>query len=476
MVVAGVAGCASSPGLVVETEPSPAMVTVTRPAPRGGDTGKLIAEGPSPLVVPYRGEGRPVSVLVEPLPLEADRYQPRQFMLDAAMFGGLPTTQAPTERGEPTTAKRLTVQLDDRRFVSVPHVDLVLTPTGEWQGLVQPGRATKELGEADGSVPALIVDLGRNPGIAGMTLSPSAEKLVYAEARYGGDWMERAKADEVVLLDPRAVNLRAVPVRGGGGVQHLTSEDYLDLDPAYTASGEELLFASNRRRSELLDLLRIKAAGRSGISNIYVTPRRGMAIHPSQARDGTIAFELVTLDEATGEPREHQVWTMGGPSQYPTQVTRGRQPAISPDGRRIAFIGEDGNLWVTSLDGSNQTQLTFDAAAIRRRFADTRSPTQQRRQDRLDARGLGAITPYADPAWSDDAKQILYTSMEGSDATGRPNEDIWIVMADGSSREQLTTNGSIDRQPIMSSDMTAIYFLSNRGGRWGVRRIPAPLL
>ncbi|HEX5399590.1 MAG TPA: hypothetical protein VFY06_11145, partial [Verrucomicrobiae bacterium] len=88
--------------------------------------------------------------------------------------------------------------------------------------------------------------------------------------------------------------------------------------------------------------------------------------------------------------------------------------------------------------------------------------------------GFAEKTPFSYPAWSADGSGIVYTAMEGSDSTGRPNEDIWFMNFDGSNKQQLTTNGSIDRYPLLSPDRKWVYFMSNRGGRWAIWRIAAP--
>ncbi len=93
------------------------------------------------------------------------------------------------------------------------------------------------------------------------------------------------------------------------------------------------------------------------------------------------------------------------------QVTRdfspARAPALSPDGKRLAFQShKDGNweIYVQSLESQDVARITNDLAYD------------------------GA------PAWSPDGKQIAFESYRASDL------DIWVVNADGSNPLNLTSN------------------------------------
>ncbi len=63
-----------------------------------------------------------------------------------------------------------------------------------------------------------------------------------------------------------------------------------------------------------------------------------------------------------------------------------------------------------------------------------------------------------DPAWSPDAKRIVFHS----DRDG--NEEIYAMNADGDGETRLTANGERDRNPTWSPDGSKIAFESNRDG------------
>jgi Tol biopolymer transport system component len=463
-------GCTSR--LLIETEPSGAIVTVSN------EDGKAVRSGPSPLVasLPFKADDPATfEIEVQPSTQQAERYHGTRRTLNGSEYFALPEASS--------GGKRLSFTLEEKDYVNLPRVEVMLTPQGKWVGVTGTSRSYKVIGEAGGQVPALIVDLGENRGIAGMALSPEGDRIVYAEGLYDRrlDTPPPADPDEPPVVGPtsgvyqlKGANLRGINI-AGGGVQHITTEDYQDLFPSFTPDGERLLFASNRR-GELLGILGIRATGRSGISDIYVNHRNGILMRPSAARDGTIAFAVANLDPARGTVAGTQVWTNFGPDNpFPTQVTTdgGREPAISPDGSQIAYIHpRDGNLWVVNVDSSLNTQLTFGGTEIMKRYRGKLTAAEQAVLDADTATGRRMIAPYRDPSWTPDGQWILYSSMEGVAPDGRPNLDIWIIAADGSEKYQLTTNGSVDRYPLMDPEGGDLYFLSNRGESWGVWRLP----
>jgi len=455
-----IAGCASQ--LRIETDPPGSQVTVRNEA------GRRVRSGPAPLSVGVSFPRADAQYVVEVSPSEAmaERYLPKAEDISKEVYEALPTSDR-------SNARRLLVELDEKKFVTVTHLEVVLDADRRWRGVITRSRAYKDIHEAGGATPGLVVDFDENLGIQAMALSPNGTRIVYSVATYtkSREDIQKLLADaEPRYLDIAGTNLHAVSTKVGG-IQHITSEGFRDMFPSFTYDGERLLFSSNRRHRDSEDLLMLNARTRKGISDVYVDPRGARVLRPTQAMNGTIAFCLEDPDPIE-EKNRYTVWTIGGVNEYPTQIQVGSQPAISPDGSRISYIGSDGNLWVVNVEGTHATQLTSDAHKILTRYKESLGK-QELKWYKWFVREVGVPErmPYSYPSWSPDGQHILYTSMEGSDPTGRPNEDVWIMRFDGAGKRQLTTNGSIDRYPLISPDSQWVYFMSNRGGYWAIWRI-----
>jgi Tol biopolymer transport system component len=296
-------------------------------------------------------------------------------------------------------------------------------------------RAWVEDIEREGLAASNLVRIGDNQSVLGMTVAPDGNVLYFALGEQVKD--ERGRERMVA-------NLRAITATGGGLTQ-VTSGQWLDASPTVSSDGQFLVFNSNRIQLDRPDIFRISTAKTGGIAVLRQTSD-GANYQPSTAAGGVIAFTYKPRYQGRSSG-EAQIWTLGGEAGYPTQLRGGSMPAVSPSGREIAFVGDDKQLWVMPVGGQNPVQLTSDAIG-------------------KDGK--------RNPAWSPDGRYIVFASDVGRDGRNVANYDIWLIPARGGVPQQLTTNGSDDDFPVVSPDRKHIYFVSNRGFREGIWRIPFP--
>ena len=203
-------------------------------------------------------------------------------------------------------------------------------------------------------------------------------------------------------------------------------------------------------------------------------------------------------------------------------LDRASQPALLPDGSRVAYYKPDGGLYIQDLEshqlGGEAFHLVHSANASFPTWAPGGSqlayylvldPAQIHI---LQADGLGdsRLTPGFEPNWSPRGGFIAYhtcvgpscgifrirpngsdqhqlTADNGSCAAVSPNgqkiayssmadgdSEIFVVNADGDGRRQLTDNEGNDSLPAWSPDGRYIYYLSDQDGiAWAVMRMSA---
>lgn len=154
--------------------------------------------------------------------------------------------------------------------------------------------------------------------------------------------------------------------------------------------------------------------------------------YPSRAPDGRIAYATV----------DGSIWILkpgGGSRRLEGLPPRCRQPAWSPDGRRLALTAysfpggaEEADIWVVEPDGGKATPLV-------------RQPGVQR-----------------DPAWSPDGSRLVYAGIRRL-ASGRLASDLWVVDLQGR-RHRLLRNDALNLHPSWSPDGRWIAFASDRSG------------
>lgn len=144
----------------------------------------------------------------------------------------------------------------------------------------------------------------------------------------------------------------------------LTDGTWIDAHPTWSTDGSAIVFASTRAGGDF-DLYRLPlAAGRATGSAIPLTSAPGHEITPSIATDGTIVYSSVTQ---IGERDIESHLEQRAPDGTIVQLTPGpadSAPAISPDGKHLAFarpaiVDERANveLWLLPYGQSDATPI-----------------------------------------------------------------------------------------------------------------------
>lgn len=199
--------------------------------------------------------------------------------------------------------------------------------------------------------------------------------------------------------------------------------------------------------------------------------------------NGRIAFES---DRQTPLPGIYTVRPDGTGLRYLPAGRFGRQPAWSPDGRRIAFVRnslEAGNnqLHIMDADGTNltwvpNTGIMRDPAwapdgrhLVFSDFDDHR--IYSIRTDGTERTELARGRDEMDPAWSPDGTQIAFISNRLTDDVWSGFQLVYKMNADGTNQTRLTTFALFEEHPNWSPDGKRIAFHSSRppfGGILGI--------
>ncbi len=213
----------------------------------------------------------------------------------------------------------------------------------------------------------------------------------------------------------------------GSGERRLTDAPGLDAFPAWSPDGEKIAFASERDGNWELYVMDADGSGQTRLTR---TPEADEGV-PAWSPDGErIAF----VTDPMNDPAIHAMKLDGSRRE---RLADGNWPTWSPNGKTVCFT--------VYPDGAEQLAL-MNANGSGRRFltGGPRSPT-----------------PNSEAAWSPDGGRIAFVS-------GKDDEDVHVVDADGSGRKRLTDDvpGNDHWPPTWSPDSTRIAFTADgpRGG------------
>ena len=235
----------------------------------------------------------------------------------------------------------------------------------------------------------------------------------------------------------------------GSGLRNLTRTPSDDLDPAWSPDGRAIAFVQKKCvpsrpcGTAFETYLYVVNADGSGLRRL--TPHRAHVFNPSWLADGKTIRYGGYLVYADGS----------GSTKLPRNVPP--DGAWSPDGQRIASVSVAHSpaeardptklgIWVTNADGSNARQVARNATARQPAWSpDGRRIAFRRFKGKLgsagpsdlfvvnaDGSGLRRLTRNAENvrwfAWSPDGRTIAFLR----------NREVYIVKADGSAERRLT--------------------------------------
>ena len=262
------------------------------------------------------------------------------------------------------------------------------------------------------------------------------QRLTAPASTYPGDLAPAFSPDGRLLafvrteLDGRQ-DVAVVPA-AGGSVRRLAREQKGVTGLDWAPDGSEVVYAANREGAAGLWRVGLEGGDPRWVA---LGADGGEIAGPSVGRTGGVVYarqlvrSQVVAVEAGGEP-----------VPLVPSTRDDRQPAVSPDGARVAFVSTrsgDHEVWIAGPDGADARQLSaFEGARV------------------------------SGPRWSPDGRNLVVSARVEGDA------DVFVVLPDGSARP-LTVSEADDVAPTWSRDGQFVYFASDRGDRWQIYRVPA---
>jgi Tol biopolymer transport system component/C-terminal processing protease CtpA/Prc len=225
-----------------------------------------------------------------------------------------------------------------------------------------------------------------------------------------------------------------------GNYSRLTTGGFKDLWPMWSPDGGKLYFSSDRSGAENLWVQDVPAAGGTPAAPRAVTQfTGGRVLWPTLSSDGrTLLFErdfgIWRLDTASGATAAVPIQLEGAPAgpgfEHKTFSSDFDQAALSPDGKKVAFLSHGDVFAVSAKDGGLAARVTDTPAAE------------------------GQLT------WAPDSRRLVYTS----ERDGRSH----LVLYDfATNRETVLTRGSSeDDTPRFSPDGKLLAFQRDRKALW----------
>lgn len=264
--------------------------------------------------------------------------------------------------------------------------------------------------------------------------SPDGKQLaINARSIAGGQWWRHGHShidqSEIWLLNADGRYQKIEGNAGGAGAGK-------DLWPMWSADGRRVYFTSDRNGAENLWSRDIGTSGAAAPARQLTQFQKGRVLWPTISRDGkTIVFErdlaVWSYDTATGQAKEVSITLQGAPAatipEHRRLTNEMAEMALSPDGKKVAFVTRGDVFAASSKDGGNAARVT--------------------------------ATPgfESQVTWAPDSKRIVY-------ASGRDGEGTNLFLYDFTTgtETRLTEGGFHNHTPKFSPDGKLLAFQRGR--------------
>jgi Tol biopolymer transport system component len=248
--------------------------------------------------------------------------------------------------------------------------------------------------------------------------------------------------------DPRNWNIYRMHADGFGQTR-LTNTPGLDITPEWSADGKKITYTNFVIGGTPGEIYQVDADG-TDEKNLTNSSSWDENSSYSPASSNTVAFDSNRTDN------QYDVYlaTLGpdGPTTELIRITRSEaddyMPAISPDGRRLAFVSDrdgDDDIYVMKLAPEGPTNV----------------PVKLTKNTRPDPNGPPYMIDWQ-PDWSPDGAQITFSSKRTVDA----NYEIYRMKASPEGKRNkpinLSKSPARDEAPAWSPDGKKIAFQSDR--------------
>lgn len=235
----------------------------------------------------------------------------------------------------------------------------------------------------------------------------------------------------------------------GEAPHRLTDYPGLNYDPVVSPDGRWLVFTSERRGNPNLYALDLQKGGNSRLLI-------GSYFFEDQAAFSPDGKFIVFVSDLSGHAdifrlpfRPDRALSIKGAENLTHNPAGNFRPAISPDGRMLAFSSSrdlpvtainpitrirSGDIWTLNLTDKTLRRLTF-------------------------VNGTGW---NGSPKWSADGKEIVYYSSQFGTRVGDEKSRIWVMNADGSNQHPVTPEETAALSPEFVPDGRIIYARRNR--------------